>query len=58
MVKFVKEETGIPLISSLTTCDQLNFQLTENSLAVAYIGSLNTTESLEFEKASKREDVG
>ena len=43
MVKFVKEETGIPLIASLKTCDQLAYQLAENPLSVAYIGSLETT---------------
>jgi hypothetical protein len=43
IVQFVKEETGIPLIVSLTTCDQLAYQLAENPLSVAYIGSLATT---------------
>ncbi len=57
-VKYVKEKTDIPLITSLNTCEQLAYQLAENPLAVAYIGGTDTIQSLEYEKASKRDDVG
>jgi hypothetical protein len=61
IIKYVKEKSGIPLIIKVNTCEQLKFQLENSPLAVALIEPPLATESLEwmqYEKASKRDDVG
>lgn len=57
LVKYIKEKTGIPLIVTVRSCQDLHLQLTNSNFAIAYIGQHDTPQWTAYETVSKRDDV-